>query len=66
MTGTGPMVRLRAPAGVGAVQTLSRRHLNVANDGTVEMSESDAVPLLAAGWVRVDAGLSKIGSGFVR
>ena len=56
---TGPMVRLRAPAGVGAVQTLSRRHLNVANDGTVEMSESDAVPLLAAGWEKVDAGLPK-------
>ena len=51
----GPMVRLRAPAGVGAVQTLSRRHLNVANDGTVEMSETDAAPLVAAGWVRVDA-----------
>jgi hypothetical protein len=55
----GPMVRLRAPAGVGAVQTLSGRHLNVAADGTVEMSETDAASLLAQGWVRVDASLSK-------
>jgi len=28
-------------------------------DGAVEMTESDAAPLLAAGCVRVDAGLSK-------
>jgi hypothetical protein len=56
---SGRLVRLRAPAGVGAVQTLSGRHLNVAADGTVEMSETDAAPLLAEGWVRVDAGLSK-------
>jgi len=55
----GPTVRLRVPAGIGAVQTLSGRHLNVAVDGTVEMSETDAAPLLAQGWVRVDAGLSK-------
>jgi hypothetical protein len=27
--------------------------------GAVEVTESDAAPLLAAGWVRVDAGLSK-------
>jgi hypothetical protein len=26
---------------------------------TIEMSETDAAPLLAEGWVRVDAGLSK-------
>jgi hypothetical protein len=52
----GPTVRLRAPAGVGAVQTLSGRHLNVAADGTVEMSQSDAAPLLSAGWERADAG----------
>jgi hypothetical protein len=50
------LVRMRAPRGVGAVQTLSGRHLNVANDGTVEMSETDASPLLSAGWERVDAG----------
>ena len=55
----GPTVRLRTPAGIGAIQTLSGRHLNVAVDGTVEMSETDAAPLLAQGWVRVDVGLSK-------
>jgi hypothetical protein len=27
----------------------------VATDGTVEMTESDAAPVLNAGWVRVDA-----------
>ena len=52
----GRQVRLRAPPGVGAVQTLSGRHLNVAADGTVEMSETDAAPLLSAGWVTVGAG----------
>jgi hypothetical protein len=28
----------------------------VAPDGTVEITEADAAPLLRAGWVRVDAG----------
>ena len=42
-------MRLRAPAGVGAVQLLSGVHRNVAADGTVEMSESDAAPLPRAG-----------------
>jgi hypothetical protein len=51
----GRRVRLRAPHGVGAVQTLSKRHLNVAADGTVEMSETDAAPLLSAGWVMASA-----------
>jgi predicted phage terminase large subunit-like protein len=62
----GPSVRLRAPAGIGAVQTLSGRHLNVAADGTVEMSESDAAPLLGAGWERVRTRPDETGSGFVR
>jgi hypothetical protein len=52
----GPPVRLRAPRGVGAVQLLSGLRRNVAADGTVEMSGSDAEPLLRAGWVRVDVG----------
>jgi predicted phage terminase large subunit-like protein len=51
----GPLVRLRAPRGVGAVQLLSGIRRNVAVDGTVEMSETDAEPLLRAGWVRVAA-----------
>ena len=52
----GPPVRLRAPAGVGAVQLLSGIHRTVSADGMVEMSEPDAVPLLRAGWARVDPG----------
>ena len=52
----GPLVRLRAPRGVSCVQLLSGVRQNVAADGTVEMSVTDAEPLLRAGWVRVDAG----------
>jgi hypothetical protein len=52
----GRPVRLRAPRGVGAVQLLSGARRNVAGDGTVEMSESDAGPLLLAGWVNADTG----------
>jgi hypothetical protein len=52
----GPAVRLRAPAGVGAVQLLSGIHRNVLADGTIEMTETDAAPLLRAGWARVDPG----------
>ena len=48
----GRPVRLRAPAGVGAVQILSGVHRNVSADGTVAMTESDAAPLLSAGRVR--------------
>ena len=55
----GRLVRLRVPAGVGAVKLLSGIHRNVSADGTVEMSEPDAAPLLRAGWVRVDAGDSR-------
>jgi hypothetical protein len=51
----GRQVRLRAPHGVGAVQTRFGRHLSVAADGTVEMSETDAAPLLSAGWVMASA-----------
>ena len=50
----GPAARLRAPRGVSCVQLLSGIRRNVAADGTVEMSEADAAPLLRAGWVRVD------------
>ena len=48
--------RLRAPRGVSRVQLLSGIRRNVAADGTVDMSETDAAPLLWAGWVRVDLG----------
>jgi predicted phage terminase large subunit-like protein len=50
----GPRVRLRAPHGVGQVQLLSGIRRTVAADGTIEMTESDAAPLLRAGWIRVD------------
>ena len=51
-----PSARLRGPRGVSCVQLLSGIRRNVAADGTVEMSETDAAPLLRAGWVRVDMG----------
>ena len=44
-------VRVKAPAGIGAVQTFSNRHLTVGLDGTVEMSEEDAACLIPAGWI---------------
>ena len=43
-------VRVKAPPGTGAVQTLSGRHINVGLDGIVEMSEEDAFCLIPAGW----------------
>jgi hypothetical protein len=44
-----------APPGVSHVQLFSGLHRAVANNGTVEMTESDAAPLLNAGWIKVDA-----------
>jgi len=55
-------VRQRAPRGVSHVQLFSGLHRAVANDGTVEMSESDAAPLLNAGWVRAGAGVPPVSS----
>jgi len=46
-------VRLKAPAGIGAVQTFSGRHLNVKEDGTVEMSADDAQYLIPYGWTKL-------------
>jgi len=46
-------VRLRVPSGIGRMNML---HLNVAADGTCEMSEEEAESFLRAGWERVDAG----------
>jgi len=46
-------VRLRVPSGIGRINLL---HLNVAADGTVEMTEEKAESFLRAGWVRVDIG----------
>jgi predicted phage terminase large subunit-like protein len=59
--GEGQPVRLRAPPGISAVQLLSGTRRNVAADGTVEMSERDAAPLLRAGWVKIgEAHLQKV------
>jgi predicted phage terminase large subunit-like protein len=46
-------VRLKAPAGIGCVQTFSGRHLNVGSDGTVEMSAEDAKYLIPYGWIKL-------------
>jgi hypothetical protein len=50
------LVRLRAPRGVMHLRPIAGTIRNVAADGTVEMTEAEAAPLLRAGWVRVDAG----------
>jgi predicted phage terminase large subunit-like protein len=50
---TRTWVRLRAPSGVGAVQTFSGRHLNIGPDGTVEMSAEDAEYRIRAGWTKL-------------
>jgi hypothetical protein len=47
-------VRLLAPPGIGSVQTFSGRHLNVGNDGTVEMSADDAKYLISCGWTKIE------------
>jgi len=46
-------VRLRVPQGIGRMNLL---HLNVAADGTLEMTEKEAESFLRAGWEKVDAG----------
>ena len=51
-----PPARLRAPRGISHVQLFSGIHRAVAADGTVDMSETDAEPLLRAGWMRAEAG----------
>ena len=42
-------VLLEGPVGA-SVQTLSGRHVNVASDGTLELSADDAQSLISAGW----------------
>ena len=48
-------VRVRRPPNNRSshVQTLSGRHLSVDPDGTIELSELDAKPLIASGWVKI-------------
>ena len=49
---TSKRVRLKAPEGVSHVQALSGAHLVVPADRILELDESDAKPLLAAGFMR--------------
>ena len=43
-------VRIKAPPGISAVQTLSGRHITIGHDRIIEMSEEDANCLIPAGW----------------
>ena len=43
-------VRVKAPPGIGAVQTFSRRHITIGEDRIVEMTAEDADCLIPAGW----------------
>jgi len=51
----GPPVRLRVPRGISQFQPLGGPIRCVAADGTVELTEAEAAPLLNAGWARVEA-----------
>src|SRR5580700_5766376 len=44
-------VRLKAPPGIGAVQTLSGRHITIGEDRIVEMTAEDANCLIPDGWI---------------
>jgi predicted phage terminase large subunit-like protein len=46
-------VRLKAPPGIGAVQTFSGRRITIGEDRIVEMSEEDANCLIPYGWTRL-------------
>jgi predicted phage terminase large subunit-like protein len=46
-------VRLRAPPGIGAVQTGRNRHYNMRPDGTFEMPARDAEFLIPDGWTKI-------------
>lgn len=48
-------VTLRSPAPITTVYTTAGRSLNVSDDGTFELDEDEAIPLLQAGWVKVSA-----------
>ena len=44
---------MRAPPGIGSVQTFSGRHINVGLDGTIEMSAEDAHYYIRDGWTKL-------------
>ena len=46
-------VRLRAPPGIGSVQTFSGRHITIGEDRIVEMTAGDADCLIRAGWTKL-------------
>ena len=46
-------VRIKAPPGIGAVQTFSGRRITIGEDRIVEMSEEDADYLIRAGWTKL-------------
>jgi transcriptional regulator with XRE-family HTH domain len=46
-------VRLRAPPGIGSVQTFSGLHINVGLDGAIEMSAEDAQYYIRDGWTKL-------------
>jgi predicted phage terminase large subunit-like protein len=50
---TQHMVKLQAPRGITHVSTLTGRQIAVAPDGTIEVSEEDATPLLGAAFQRI-------------
>jgi hypothetical protein len=46
-------VRIKAPPGIGAVQTFSGRRITIGEDRIVEMSEEDANCLIPYGWMLI-------------
>jgi hypothetical protein len=52
-----PPVKLQRPKhdGAGHLITITGRNVAVANDGTVELSEEEARPLIQNGWTLVEA-----------
>jgi len=54
------LARLRAPPGIGHVYPVNGPQIAVRPDGTVELPEEDALPLIRAGWLKYEnAALNK-------
>jgi hypothetical protein len=45
-----PRVTLKAPTNITTVYLMSGRSVNVSDDGTIEVAEDEAIPLLQGGW----------------
>jgi hypothetical protein len=52
-------VRVKAPVGIGSVQTFSGLRINVGEDRIVKMTAEDAERLISAGWVLLAEGSAK-------